>query len=88
MDYGQVKSLSVFFPCYNEQENVERVARSALELLESLGIDYEVIIVDDGSKDNTGQIADKLSAENNHIKAVHHSPNRGYGAALQSGFKA
>jgi glycosyltransferase involved in cell wall biosynthesis len=88
MDYGQVKSLSVFFPCYNEQENVERVAKAALELLESLGIDYEIIIVDDGSKDNTGKIADKLAAENNHIKAVHHSPNRGYGAALQSGFKA
>jgi glycosyltransferase involved in cell wall biosynthesis len=83
-----VKSISVFFPCYNEQENIERVAKSAVELLESLGIDYEVILVDDGSKDNTGKIADKLAAENNRIKVVHHSPNKGYGAALQSGFKA
>ena len=83
-----VNSLSVFFPCYNEQENIERVAKSAVELLESLQIDYEVILVDDGSKDDTGKIADRLAAENNHIKVVHHSPNKGYGAALQSGFKA
>ncbi len=88
MNNGQVKSLSVFFPCYNEQENIERVAKSTVDLLESLGIDYEVILVDDGSKDNTGKIADKLAVENNRIKVVHHSPNKGYGAALQSGFKA
>jgi glycosyltransferase involved in cell wall biosynthesis len=83
-----VNSISVFFPCYNEQENIERVAKSAAELLESLHLDYEVILVDDGSKDNTGKIADKLAAENSRIKVVHHSPNKGYGAALQSGFKA
>lgn len=83
-----VNSISVFFPCYNEQENVERVAKSAVELLESLKLDYEIIIVNDGSKDNTGKIADKLASENPRIKVVHHSPNKGYGAALQSGFKA
>lgn len=83
-----VNSISVFFPCYNEQENIERVAKSAVELLESLKLDYEIIIVNDGSKDNTGKIADKLASENPRIKVVHHSPNKGYGAALQSGFKA
>ncbi len=83
-----VNSISVFFPCYNEQDNIERVAKATVELLESLHLDYEVILVDDGSKDNTGKIADKLAAENNRIKAIHHSPNKGYGAALQSGFKA
>jgi glycosyltransferase involved in cell wall biosynthesis len=83
-----VNSISVFFPCYNEQDNIERVAKATVGLLESLHLDYEVILVDDGSKDNTGKIADKLAAENNRIKAVHHSPNKGYGAALQSGFKA
>jgi len=83
-----VTSLSVFFPCYNEQDNVERVVKSAVDLLESLKIDYEIIIVNDGSKDNTGKIADKIAAANKRIKAVHHNPNRGYGAALQSGFGA
>jgi glycosyltransferase involved in cell wall biosynthesis len=88
MDNGQVKSISIFFPCYNEQENIERVVKATIDVVQSVGIDYEIIIVDDGSKDNTGKIADRLASENNHIKAVHHSPNKGYGAALQSGFKA
>jgi glycosyltransferase involved in cell wall biosynthesis len=49
---------------------------------------YEVIIVDDGSSDATAKIADEIAGQNNKIKAVHHSTNLGYGAALQSGFKA
>jgi len=88
MDNKNVKSLSVFFPCYNEEANIQRVVDSAIELLNSLNIDYEIIIVDDGSRDNTGKIADKLASENKKIKVVHHWPNKGYGAALQSGFKA
>jgi glycosyltransferase involved in cell wall biosynthesis len=85
---GTVKSLSVFFPCYNEQDNIERVIKSAIDVLEPLGIDFEIIIVNDGSKDKTGQIADKLAAKNKNIKAVHHQTNLGYGSALQTGFKA
>lgn len=88
MNTGTVKSLSVFFPCYNEQDNVEKTVKSALDCLSPLGIDFELIIVDDGSKDNTGRIADRLAAENKHIKVVHHQTNLGYGSALQSGFKA
>lgn len=88
MDTGTVKSLSVFFPCYNEQDNVERVVKNALDVLTGLRIDFEIIIVDDGSRDSTGHIADRLAAENKNIKVVHHNPNLGYGAALQSGFKA
>jgi len=81
-------SISVFFPCYNEQENVERTTRRVVEVLEGLGADYEVIIVNDGSSDRTAEIADRLASENNRIKPVHHPANLGYGAALQSGFKA
>ncbi len=88
MDADRVKSLSVFFPCFNEQDNVERTVKSALDCLTSLNIDYEIIVVDDGSKDKTGQIADRIAAENKNVRAVHHGVNRGYGAALQSGFKA
>lgn len=83
-----VKSLSVFFPCYNEQDNIEKVVKSAIEVLRPLGIDFEIIIVNDGSRDKTAQIADKLASENKNIKAVHHQANLGYGSALQSGFKA
>ncbi|MDD5135060.1 MAG: glycosyltransferase family 2 protein [Phycisphaerae bacterium] len=88
MEAEVVKSLSVFFPCYNEQENVERVLASAVDCLEPLNIDYEIILVNDGSRDRTAQIIDTLAAKDSRIKAVHHKTNLGYGSALQSGFKA
>jgi len=80
-------SISVFFPCYNEQENVGRTVEKALNVLEKLNADFEVIIVDDGSSDQTGRIADEIAAKDDRIKVVHHGRNLGYGAALQSGFK-
>ena len=80
-------SISVFFPCYNEQDNVARTTERAIAVLEKLNADYEAIIVDDGSKDATGQIADKIAARNKRVKVVHHPTNLGYGAALQSGFR-
>jgi len=89
-DRGQITdvSISAFFPCYNEQDNIKKTVESALKVLEKPGCDFEIIIVDDGSKDNTAKIADRLAADNERIKVVHHKKNMGYGAALQSGFKA
>ncbi len=81
-------SISVFFPCYNEQDNIIRVVEQALTVLEKLKADFEVIIVNDGSSDSTGQIADELAGQKDRVKVVHHGTNLGYGAALQSGFKA
>ncbi|MBL8878796.1 MAG: glycosyltransferase family 2 protein [Phycisphaerales bacterium] len=81
------RSMSVFYPCYNEEANVERVTRAALKTCERLFEDYEVIIVNDGSKDRTGEIADQLAAENPRVRAVHNRPNRGYGGALARGFR-
>ena len=81
-------SISVFFPCYNEQENVGRTTEKALAVLEKLSTDFEVIIVNDGSSDDTGRIADEIAGRDNRVKVVHHEVNLGYGAALQSGFKA
>ncbi len=80
-------AITVFFPCYNEQDNVERTCGQAVDVLERICADYEVIIVDDGSKDETGLIADRLASQNNRIKVIHHCNNRGYGAALTSGFR-
>lgn len=80
-------SISVFFPCYNEQDNVARTTEQALAVLEKLNADFEVIIVNDGSSDATAKIADEIAAKNNRVKVVHHPTNLGYGAALQSGFK-
>ena len=80
-------SISVFFPCYNEQENVRRTVEKALEVLQKLNAHFEIIIVDDGSSDKTGQIADEIAARDGRVNVVHHHQNLGYGAALQSGFK-
>ena len=88
MSENQVRSLSVFFPCYNESANVTNVTDKALAVLDQLGIDFEIIIVNDGSSDDTAAVADKISAANERVKVVHHEKNAGYGAALQSGFRA
>ncbi|RJP39773.1 MAG: glycosyltransferase family 2 protein [Phycisphaerales bacterium] len=80
-------SLTVFFPCYNEEANVERVTLAALKTCRRVAADFEVIIVNDGSRDRTGQIADRLAAEHPQVRAVHNQPNLGYGGALQRGFR-
>jgi len=81
-------AISVFFPCYNEQQNVGRTVENARDVLEKIGADFEIIIVDDGSSDETGHIADELAGRDSRVKVVHHRRNLGYGAALQSGFRA
>ncbi|MEK7996601.1 MAG: glycosyltransferase family 2 protein [Planctomycetota bacterium] len=81
-------SVSVFLPCYNEQGNVGRTVENALRVLEKLDADFEIIVVDDGSSDGTRRIADEIAGRDNRVKVVHHERNRGYGAALQSGFAA
>jgi glycosyltransferase involved in cell wall biosynthesis len=78
-------SLSVFFPCYNEEGNLERVVGEALDFLPAVSDDFEIII---GSGDRTGEIARRLAAADPRIRAIHHDSNMGYGAALRSGFAA
>ncbi len=80
-------SLTIFFPCYNEEANVERVTRAAVDAGRKIADDLEVIIVNDGSRDRTAEIADRLAAEIPEVRAVHNKPNRGYGGALQRGFR-
>ncbi len=80
------RELSVFFPCINEEGNVEKIVRKAQRFLEELKLKYEIIIVDDGSKDKTGEIADNLAKNDSHIRVIHHPKNLGYGEALKSGF--
>jgi glycosyltransferase involved in cell wall biosynthesis len=82
------ESLSVFFPCYNEQDNVRRVYQSAVVVLENIGVNYQLIFVDDGSRDRTAKVVDDIAAADPRVSVVHHPTNLGYGAALQSGFRA
>ncbi len=81
-------SLSVFFPCFNEVENLGAVVAGAQSVLPLVSDDYEIIIVDDGSSDGTGAAADALAAGDEKIRVVHHIVNKGYGCALRSGFEA
>lgn len=81
-------SLSVFFPCLNEEGNIGRVVEAAVKTLDELVARWEIIIVDDGSTDATGRIADELARRDGRISAVHHPRNMGYGRALRSGFAA
>lgn len=81
-----VPSLSLFFPAYHDEENIGKVTRAAVEVLEELGCDYEVIIVHDGSPDRTGEVADGLARSYPGVRVIHHERNLGYGAALKTGF--
>lgn len=81
----QIEKLSVFLPAYNEEANLERTIKNVIENLKKNVSIWEIVIVDDGSKDKTGAIADRLAKANKNISVIHHSPNRGYGAAFKSG---
>lgn len=83
-----VRELSVFFPFYNEAENIERVVLNAIDVLNRLGLKYELILVDDGSRDRTYELAKKLAAEHANISVIRNRVNLGYGAALRRGFRA
>jgi uncharacterized protein (TIRG00374 family) len=79
-------SLTVFFPCYNEEENVEKQTLDVDRVIGEIVEDYEVVIVDDGSTDRTGEIAERLAREHPHVRVIRHPRNLGYGTALRTGF--
>lgn len=83
----KINSLSVFFPAYNEEKNIAKTVNQASAILKDLNLkNYEIIIVDDGSKDKTGAVANQLAKSDSHIRVITHSFNKGYGEALKSGF--
>src|SRR6476661_10189248 len=86
---ARVQRLSYFFPAHNEEANLEALVTEALETLPTLSEVFEIIAVDDGSRDGTPAIADALAAAHpDVVRVVHHPTNLGYGAALRSGFGA
>ena len=86
---ARVPYLSYFFPAHNEEANLEGLVLEALGTLPRIADTFEIIAVNDGSKDRTREIADRLAAEHPGIvRAIHHERNRGYGGALRSGFEA
>jgi glycosyltransferase involved in cell wall biosynthesis len=79
-------SLSVVLPAYNEAKNIKKTVTEAVSYVEKNFKDYEVIVVNDGSTDGTGEIVEELTLTNPRIILVNHAKNSGYGAALRSGF--
>lgn len=82
-------TLSIFFPTYNEEDSIRSTVEQALNAVQGLPYlaDYEIIIVNDGSKDNTRTIAESLSRENKNVRVINHAKNQGYGAALITGIR-
>ena len=80
--------VSLFFPVYRDEATVERMTTKAIAVLDALAAEYEVIIVDDGSPDRAGELADAIAARDPRVRVIHHPKNLGYGEALRSGFRA
>ena len=79
-------SITAFFPAYNDQHTIENMVRTAGEELGKITDDFEVLVVNDGSRDRTGEILGRLQQELPYLRVIHHASNRGYGAALITGF--
>ena len=80
-------SLSIFFPAYNDAGTIASLALIAHMTARQLTDDYEVIVIDDGSPDHTGELLDEMARHFSWLKVVHHGTNRGYGGALRTGFQ-
>lgn len=81
-------ALSLVFPAFNEADNLPVLLETAIKTGDALGLDFEIVVVDDGSLDESAAVLAKWRAQDPRIRAVHHAANRGYGAALRSGLRA
>jgi glycosyltransferase involved in cell wall biosynthesis len=79
-------SISVVLPAYNEAENIDAVIAEATPALQALTNDYEIVVVDDGSKDDTAGVTRRAMERDSHVRLVQHPVNRGFGASVFSGF--
>lgn len=83
----KLDELSIFFPFWNEERNIEAVVTKAIPVADRIAKKWEILMIDDGSSDKTLEIAKRLEAENKNLKVISLHPNRGYGAALRAGFE-
>ncbi|MBI2862480.1 MAG: glycosyltransferase family 2 protein [Chloroflexi bacterium] len=81
-------SISVVMPAYNEEANLRQAVEAAEQAIGRLASDYEIIVVDDGSRDRTAAVAEELKDSHSALRLVRHATNQGYGAALATGFDA
>lgn len=80
-----MKSITVAMPAFNEAENIPAMIQDVVTVMEPLGRDYEVIVVNDGSRDNTSAVVHSLEGQYPRLRLVEHPQNQGYGAAVFTG---
>jgi glycosyltransferase involved in cell wall biosynthesis len=80
--------ISLVIPVYNEEDNIQKAARDGLAILSGLTKDFEIIIIESGSTDNTGAVTDRLTAEDERVRVIHQGAKLGLGNALKAGFGA
>ena len=85
---ADLRRTLVLMPAYNEEANVASAVEQVSTVTRQLGIDYEIILVNDGSADRTGEIGRELEQRIPNFRLVEHYPNRGYGGSLKAGFAA
>lgn len=83
----KIKGISFFCPAYNDAENITYVIDKAVKLFSELCEDYEIVVVNDGSPDNTREVLERLAKIHTKLKVIHHPCNLGYAEALKTGFK-
>ncbi len=86
---NKLSSLTIFFPAYNEEENIRKTIEGANRIAKDVTDDhndYEILIIDDGSRDKTAQVVQEAIKEYPNVRLIKHSSNKGYGAALMTGF--
>jgi glycosyltransferase involved in cell wall biosynthesis len=84
-----VDTLSVSMPAFNEEKNIGQTIEHVLNVLKTLSLkDYEVIVVNDGSKDETAKVVESWEKKNKHVRLVNHEKNKGYGEAVKTGLYA
>ncbi len=81
-----IKSLSVFFPAFNEEKNINSTVEDAVLVLKSLPLEWEILVINDGSKDGTAEEVGKLTQKYPEVRLINHQGNKGYGRALKTGF--
>ncbi|MBI5045135.1 MAG: glycosyltransferase family 2 protein [Candidatus Levybacteria bacterium] len=83
----KLPELTIFFPFWNEEKNIAEIVHNAVDIIPTVAEKFEILIVDDGSLDGTLRIANELAEKYPYIRVISHNVNRGYGAALKSGFE-
>ena len=80
------RELSVIIPAYNEERNIDKAVQKCLEVLPKFVEQFEIVVVNDGSSDGTGTIADRMAKSHEQVKVFHHGRNKGMGAGIATGF--